>query len=783
MSTLLRALLGALLLVTVSAPMARADAGAMVKILVDRDGVVRVTDGDLAKAGYQVADGDVDRLRLTLRGEEVPILLGRPKGGADRFDLTFYGRAPRGKYTWEDEYTKTSVYVLDVAAAGAAPRRISIEPAPRPSAKLPRHDESMYLAHFEANRRLIRFTGSQLPDDQWYWEELKATDEQPTVVKLAVDRVGKKGRVFHVRLHFMGYSSIAANPDHFVSVRWNGQYLGDAIWDGQTTLLYWPTVDASLLKEGENELSLQIKPDDRTGGVDLALLDWVEIGYSRKNLLDEGGQEPVAAEDGSATAVSGAGKGRLLVYDTREPRAFEAPARGGTALFRAEGVERAALETRFQAVREGTGLPPKDIVVSHPLDLKAPGMGADFVIITHPRLRPAAERLAAARGQEGLHTAVVGIDDVYDRFDDGFFSPEAIKSFLKYAWNNWSPRPRYVLLMGDASWDYKNGTVADEYYADWHWSMATGATLVLKNTSTPYKPGEVENDRQLIPTMQWQSPFGHAASDNYFAAVNGFNDAPDIALGRFPVVTLEDAQAIVDKSLEATRLAAAHPASSALFITDDIVYHQQQSDRLVDEAQKAGWTPTRIYPKEEDKDNALHTKAIIDAFDRGQSVVVFAGHGGRYIWRTGPPDLKKNHDLFTLAHLDQLKPGVQLPVVISLTCYSAPFDHPTADSIGEKLLRLPKKGALAVIASSWRNQAPFALGEALILDLGTKDRPRLGDAFLAAQRMPQQRGTRNSYNLLGDPTVPFVRPSPPPPPGVTVAKQGGSVASSSGKKD
>src|SRR5262249_4931038 len=159
------------------------------------------------------------------------------------------------------------------------------------------------------------------------------------------------------------------------------------------------------------------------------------------------------------------------------------------------------------------------------------------------------------------------------------------------------------LLMGDASWDYKNGTVADEYYADWHWSMATGATLVYKNTSTPYEPGEVENDRQLVPTMQWQSPFGHAASDNYFAAVNGFTDQPDIAVGRYPVVSLEDAQAIVDKSREATAHAVAQSNPGALFITDDIVVHQRQSDRLVDDAVQAGWSPTRIYPQAADADN------------------------------------------------------------------------------------------------------------------------------------------------------------------------------------
>ena len=41
-----------------------------------------------------------------------------------------------------------------------------------------------------------------------------------------------------------------------------------------------------------------------------------------------------------------------------------------------------------------------------------------------------------------------------------------------------------------------------------------------------------------------------------------------------------------------------------------------------------------------------------------------------------------------------------------MTCYSAPFDHPSADSIGEKFLRVPGKGAVAVLAASWRN-APY----------------------------------------------------------------------------
>ena len=56
-----------------------------------------------------------------------------------------------------------------------------------------------------------------------------------------------------------------------------------------------------------------------------------------------------------------------------------------------------------------------------------------------------------------------------------------------------------------------------------------------------------------------------------------------------------------------------------------------------------------------------------------------------------------------MKHLDTLADNDRLPVVLSLTCYSAPFDHPTADSIGEKFLRIPERGAIAVFAASWRN--------------------------------------------------------------------------------
>ena len=131
----------------------------------------------------------------------------------------------------------------------------------------------------------------------------------------------------------------------------------------------------------------------------------------------------------------------------------------------------------------------------------------------------------------------------------------------------------------------------------------------------------------------------------------------------------------------------------------------------------------------------------------------FYGHGGRYIWRTGPPDLRKNHDLFTLEDLDELQAHDRLPVVLSMTCYSAPFDHPNADSIGEKLLRMPDRGAVAVLAASWRNSPTRRMSELLLEEL--VQAATVGEAIMLAKRRSEHRDFQYQYNLLGDPAIPL----------------------------
>jgi hypothetical protein len=136
----------------------------------------------------------------------------------------------------------------------------------------------------------------------------------------------------------------------------------------------------------------------------------------------------------------------------------------------------------------------------------------------------------------------------------------------------------------------------------------------------------------------------------------------------------------------------------------------------------------------------------------GNLLVHFLGHGGAYIWRVGPPA-----DLFTLDDVSNLTNTGRYPMVLAMTCFSAPFDNPTEDSIGERFLRESDRGAVAVFAASWTNSPNPVYSKALIDQLLEPDQT-IGDAIVAAKRGVMDRTFVQMYNLLGDPALVLTRP-------------------------
>ncbi|MEO8459387.1 MAG: C25 family cysteine peptidase, partial [Dokdonella sp.] len=235
--------------------------------------------------------------------------------------------------------------------------------------------------------------------------------------------------------------------------------------------------------------------------------------------------------------------------------------------------------------------------------------------------------------------------------------------------------------------------------------------------------------------------------------VDGDNFYPVVAVGRFPVVRPDEVTAIVNKTI---RYMTDPPAGAwrrdVMFITDESEYFKQASDEIATTLNHEGYSISKVYASDKEADNLAHQTEINKGLDDGQLLVHFIGHGGRYIWRTGPPDLRKNHDLFTLDDVAKLSNRDRLPMILSMTCYSAPFDNPFEDSIGERFLREPDKGAVAVFAASWRNAPSADFSKKLVNALLTPG-ATIGEAIVKAKKDLSDRVLVEMYNLLGDPAV------------------------------
>ena len=69
-------------------------------------------------------------------------------------------------------------------------------------------------------------------------------------------------------------------------------------------------------------------------------------------------------------------------------------------------------------------------------------MGQIIIIISHADFLNAIQPLATYRAGQGFRVKVVNVQDIYDEFNGGVFDPQAIQSFLSYAYSHWvAPAP------------------------------------------------------------------------------------------------------------------------------------------------------------------------------------------------------------------------------------------------------------------------------------------------------------------------------------------------------
>lgn len=467
-----------------------------------------------------------------------------------------------------------------------------------------------------------------------------------------------------------------------------------------------------ILHEGENELSVE-NLGDTGAAYSMVFLDRFALTYPRRPVADSGWFRGTFRDAGNAV-VEGLGKGSVVLETSSEPVWLEGARTTSAGMsFHVEGGE-SYLAVSPEAVLEAKVRKPTSS------DLRSPRQQADYLLVAPRDFLAAAAPLVKRRREQGLAAKAVAIEDVYDEFGYGEARPEALKEFLAYAYHEWrAPSPRYVVLLGDATYDGKN-------------FLGTGVT-------------------NRVPTLMKKTSYLWTASDPSYAAVNGEDGLPDLALGRLPAASPDEARVLVAKLL-AYEDSGRDLSGPAVFVADD---PDAAGDFESDSDEIAGLLSnreiTKIYLG--DLGPAETRYRVVSAFDNGASFLSYVGHGGIGLWA--------NENVFGNPDVPTLGPQKQQPIVLTMNCLNGYFHFPYFDSLAEALVKAEGKGAIAAFAPSGLSlDAPAHLYHRFLMEELTSGRnARLGDAVLRAQIRYAESGAfpelLTIYHLFGDPALPL----------------------------
>jgi hypothetical protein len=378
----------------------------------------------------------------------------------------------------------------------------------------------------------------------------------------------------------------------------------------------------------------------------------------------------------------------------------------------------------------------------------------DYLIVTNKILLAQAERLATFHRQKNnLKVTVTTTEQIFNEFSSGVPNPVAIRDFVKMyydkASSNPANRPKYLLLFGDASFDYKI---------------------------------RIENNTNLVPAFESEiflDPLSSYTSDDFFGFLDDNEDINsglvtnllDIGIGRIPAKNVEEAKNYVDKVIAyyAKESFGAWRNNITIIADDeDNNLHLQDAESItgtiaanqlfniqkiyLDAFQQQSGSAGSRYPSV--------NEAINNRIENGTLIFNFIGHGG-------------SARLAEEVILDQTMINSwtnqnRLPLFVTATCDFAPYDNPFIKSIGENILLRPKSGGIAMMTTTRlvfsfsnrimnNNYMQFATQP----DINGKYKS-LGEAVMAAKNYTYQTSgdliNNRKFTLLGDPALTLAFP-------------------------
>ena len=337
--------------------------------------------------------------------------------------------------------------------------------------------------------------------------------------------------------------------------------------------------------------------------------------------------------------------------------------------------------------------------------------GVEYLIVAHPDFMEAAMRLRSLKEAEGLKTEVVDVGLAYDRFSGGVVEARAIRELVRHAAER--THLRYVLLLGDDTYDPRD-------------FLGVG-------------------NKSYVPSLYgWDGVFGRVPSETPTADVNG-DGRPDVAIGRLPVRTPEEAATVVDKISRQGR-----GAGREHLIAVDESRESDISFRGEGESLKSRLGDGSVNMADVGAQGVGAARGtLLDALKRGPRTTSYFGHGGEDVW--------SDQGLLRNADVADLEGTGGETVLFSWTCETQWYLG-EGRTISEELLLVPNGGTVASVG-------PGGISDpALQVHLSR----RVYDYFLAGKTLGEavRRAKADSlredeklapvvhgFNLFGDPSL------------------------------
>ncbi len=751
------------------------------KIPVESEGVYRITGSFLKENGIEISQIQVNTIQMfNYGGWRLPWSVSKPRptdlneiaievidqdndGILDEADeILFYGRGVLGwRYDtaagkWESylhPYSTKNYYLFTFNARPG--KRIASRPSLREPTAL-QVTQFTDRKRFEEDHYNILGTGLD-----WYWLRLEGLED----IK---------------ELNFGLPQNVADGPVKFYIVfkGENGFIYGDnepyrdsvAVLVNNTRIIdrvtYYRTEKKGLLYQaatlapfrgGTNTLQIRMVGNYERSKL---LLDYFTLQYTRTLVAENNRLKFNVTFQGTPLRfeIPGFSSGNNVIWDITDfanVQAIEPLSNGPTILFEDNadsGTVREYLAFNPSIITNVSAIEP---VSSRP-NLRDPARRGQFIIIVPEAFYDIAGELETLRESDPvnpLETERIIVSDIFREFSSGVQDVTAIRDFLMYAYYNWTVPPEYVLLFGDGSYDYRHIELKD--YINW----------------VPTYQIEDVNEIFSRETDHFYTAFGNTAGNNR-------NLDPWLAIGRFPVNSVEQARVYLEKLKNYPQYFLQYPDYNGWQITltfaaDDEFgppgnnnewYHMRDTEDLINRFVKPlkKFSIRKIYLTDYDaapggigRVKPQATEDLLNQINQGTLIVNYFGHGDPQTWA---------HEwlLVRSRDLGRFHNAGRLPFYVAATCDWGKFDDPNDASMAEQMFWGDNLGGIAVLSAT---RPVFASANAAFVKSffnylfnginGQLPSVRLGDALVASLG-----GGSNDqkFRLLGDPTMRLADP-------------------------